>query len=60
MDLTCKFWINKIFPTKTRTVFYKNRNLFLREAIIAVILLNRYRVKFKPVLNNPALRANLQ
>ena len=37
MDLTCKFAINKFFPWKIRTVFYKNRNFFLRKAIECLV-----------------------
>ena len=36
MDLSCKFGINKFFLWKNEAVFYKNRNIFLRQAIAAV------------------------
>ena len=50
-DLSCKFGINKFFPRKTWTVFYKNYNLFLREAVATVIFAS-LRVKFNPEIEN--------
>ena len=49
-----KFGFNKFWPWKIWTLFYKNRNLFVEEAIAAVIFAWP-RIKFIPPLNNPAL-----
>ena len=54
MDFICKFGIYKFFPRKIWAVFYKNHNLFLGEAIAAIIFAQP-RDKFYLPLNNPAL-----
>ena len=56
-DLICKFRINKIYPWKIWTVFFKNLNLFYREAIAAVDFAWSM-VKLNPPSNNLAQVVN--